>query len=156
MCLQIQPRLAYHGAARSSERALEGRARSPPRTRSARQKARTGGRRIIGSRHAWLGAAGWLDALELTSTSTFRAPKSQDRRLLDRCSARLTRCNRLLDNTLSWTRSALSAPARGFGLAGNGKGRAPKQRVVTRRHVRPASNASQPSNASERAVDCSV
>ncbi len=68
--LGFQPRHAEHSATRSSERALDGRTRSPPRARSVRQKATTGGHRS-GARHAWLGAAGWLDAL--TSTSTFRA-----------------------------------------------------------------------------------
>jgi hypothetical protein len=106
MCLRAPASARRARHARSLERALDGRARSLPRARSARQKATTGGRRSD-ARHAWLGAACWLDARALTSTSTFRVQA--------RTGAAVGSLLGTPDSvhSLSWAESVLSASVRG-------------------------------------------
>ena len=109
----------------ASARQAPGRARSPLRARSERQKATTGGRRR-GARHAWLGAPCWLDAERSPPRARF-ARKPIPARPSDPCSARLTRCTRWL-----YALVGLERALRALGFRPRGSERAHDGREVRR------------------------
>jgi hypothetical protein len=116
----LQPR-HRHGAERSLERLLDGRAPSPPQERSERQKATTGVCRS-GARHAWLGA---LAGLTLFWTQSALSASARG------LGARARRTRGAMPSQ-RWRTAARRATARGA-----------RRSSAWTRHLRPASNASQ-------------